>query len=294
MLCQLCSRLNISPYDLLSNKGNKVISKSYFLVRNNVASQKIHQVREKPLQVKKVIPWSQAESEIKTICQENPLPPLEAVARRFARHPGTIKSHFPKESKLIVFRYREYLNNRHPPPKEVRKTLRLALKEQPPPSLQCVLRRLGCRDTGYYYYRHYRELCLAVSQRFKTHRNNPFSQEADGKQLHKTLTEYPPPSFSEVARRLGHTREFVRRKFPELSNAIVTRYTHYQTALRNEMSVRLRHAITVAAQQIIASGEYVSEARVRNRVKEHLKKIGRDSLFKQALREVKREMGLTK
>ena len=111
---------------------------------------------------------------------------------------------------------------------------------------------------GSYYYSHYTELCLAISQRCKNHRNNPFSQEADGKQLHNTLTEYPPPSFSEVVRRLGHTREFVRRKFPELSKAIVTRYTHYQAALRNEMSVRLRHAIRVAAQQIIASGEYVS------------------------------------
>ena len=294
MLCQLCSRLNISPYDLLSNKGNKVISKSHLWVRNSVPSQKIHQIRKKPPQVKEVVPWNQAESEIQAICREDPPPSLEAVARRFERHSGTIKNHFPKQSKLITIRYREYINKRHPPPEKVRKALRLALKEQPPPSLQCVLRRLGCRDTGSYYYSHYTELCLAVSQRFKNHRNNPFSQEADGKQLHNTLTEYPPPSFSEVVRRLGHTREFVRRKFPELSKAIVTRYTHYQAALRSEMSVRLRHTIRVAAQQIIASGEYVSEARVRNRVKEHLKKIGRDSLFKQALREVKREMGLTK
>ena len=47
-------------------------------------------------------------------------------------------------------------------------------------------------------------------------------------------------------------------------------------------------------EQIIASGLYVSEARVKEYAKQQIAKIGRDSLFKQALREVKSEMDLIK
>lgn len=118
--------------------------------------------------------------------------------------------------------------------------------------------------------------------------------DADSKYLHNTLSEYPPLSFSEVSRRLSHTREFVRRKFPELSEAVVSRYLQYQAALRKEAAHRLRHAVRIAAQEIMRSGQYVSEAKVREHVRRHLPKLGRDSLFKQALREVKLELGFTK
>jgi hypothetical protein len=209
-------------------------------------------------------------------------------------NPPKVKRHFPSLCDKIASRYWQYVENRHPSPSGVRKVFRAALKQQPPPSLQRVLRLLGCRDTGYYYYYNYRDLCLSVTHRYKEHRNKPFNKDADGKRLQATLTEQPPPSFSEVAKRLGHTREFIRKKFPELSKAVVSRYLHYQTALRKETAERLRHAIRVAAQEIVVSGQYVSEARVRERLRQRLPKLGRDILFKQALREVKLELGITK
>ncbi|HEY0323630.1 MAG TPA: hypothetical protein VGC66_21935 [Pyrinomonadaceae bacterium] len=112
--------------------------------------------------------------------------------------------------------------------------------------------------------------------------------------MEATFIEEPPPSFSEVARRFRHNREFIRRKFPELSKAITAQYTHYQSAVHKETAERLRNVIREVIEQIIASGLYVSEARVKEYAKQQIAKIGRDSLFKQALREVKSEMDLIK
>jgi hypothetical protein len=106
------------------------------------------------------------------------------------------------------------------------------------------------------------------------------------------LNEEPPSSFSEHARRLGHKRDFVRAKFPELSKAVTSRYLHYTKVLRKEKAERLRRAIRKAIKQLVASGLNASEARVKSRVKQDLPNLGRDIHFKQALREVKAEVGL--
>jgi AraC-like DNA-binding protein len=219
---------------------------------------------------------------------------MEAVARRMGYHPPKVKSHFPEQCEQIISRYWKHVEGKHPSSNEVRKALRSALKENPPPSLQRVLRRLGCKNTGYYYYSNYPDMSRAIAQRYKEYRNKPFDKNVDGERLRLILKEDPPPSLSDVAKRLGHSRDFVRRKFPELTGAITSRYLYYQTALRKERAESLRHSIREAVQQIIASGQYVSEAKVSAHVRQCLTYIGRDSLFKQALREVKQEMGLIK
>lgn len=66
-----------------------------------------------------------------------------------------------------------------------------------------------------------------------------------------------------------------------------------QSVLRKDKADRLRLVIREAAEQIVAAGLYVSEARVKDYAKHRLPNLGRGSLFKQALREIKLEMGLT-
>jgi hypothetical protein len=167
-----------------------------------------------------------------------------------------------------------------------------ALEEAPPPSLQSVLRRLGCVNTGYYYYSKYPDICFAITGRYKEWRNNPFHESKDQKRLKAALKENPPPSFSEIARRFRHNREFMRSKFPELSEKLTSRYQNYQKTLRKEKAEKLRHAIKDAIQQLIASGLYVSEARVKTLVKQQIPILGRDCLFREALREMKAEAGI--
>jgi DNA-binding Xre family transcriptional regulator len=280
-LCQLCSRLDISPLDLLAGQYNEEDTK-----RRNVIFKE-----DVPL-LRVTVPWSELEHELRATLQEEPPPSMEEVARRMGYYPPKVKRHFPQLCEQIIFRYREYQKSTHPRPEEVLRALESALKESPPSSLQSILRRLGCQDTGYYYYRHYRELCFAITDRFKKYRNNPFNRDEDRERLEAALSEEPPPSFSEVARRFRHNREFIRLKFPELSKAVTTRYAHYQIVLRKQNAERLRYVIRKAVEQLTASGVYASEARVKEYAKQHLPKLGRSILFKQALLEVKSEMGL--
>jgi DNA-binding Lrp family transcriptional regulator len=282
VLLQICSRLNIQPLDLLSDQGNEDILNTQHLILE----------RDIPLQ-KKITSWDKVESRIQAALQESIPPSLEAIARGMGRYPLTVKRHFPELCEQIITRYREYINNRHPPHKEIKQALQAALKENPPPSLQRVFRRLGCRSTGYYFYSNYAHLCYAVAKRYLQHRNSPFDIDLDRERLRAALVEDPPPSFSEVARRLNHKRDFVRGKFPELSKAVTVRYLNYQSVLRKDKAQRLRRVIREATEQILAAGLYVSEARVKEYARRHLPNLGRDSLFKEALREVKSEMGLT-
>jgi hypothetical protein len=62
--------------------------------------------------------------------------------------------------------------------------------------------------------------------------------------------------------------------------------------VRKENAMNLPNVIREAVGKITASGLYVSEARVKDHAQQQLPKLGRCSLFKQALREVKSEMGL--
>jgi AraC-like DNA-binding protein len=275
--------LNVSPQDLLSDRGNDaMLEKRHLMLERDI-----------PLP-KQVTPWDEVESTLCTALEETPPPSMEAVARRMGYYPPKVKRHFPEQCEQIISRYWKYVKGRHPSDSEVRQAFRAALKEYPPPSLQRVVRRLGCKSTGYYYYRKYPDMCHAVAQHFKEYRNKPFNKNADSERLRLILTEDPPPSLSEVAKRLGHSREFLRRKFPELTGSITLRYLYHQRALRKKKAENLRHLIKEAAQRIIASGQYVSEAKVKAHVRERLTNVGRESLFKQAFREVKLEIGLIK
>lgn len=278
----ICSRLNVAPADMLAEQGNEEYLKRHHIVVEDLPS------------LGRITSWSEIEVKLEAALQECPPPSMESVARNLGYNSPKIRRHFPKLCERIISRYKEYKKNSHPSPTEIKRAFRVALKQFPPPSLQTVLRGLGCKGTGYYYYNNYRDLCLQVSGRFLQYRTKPFKEDKDRGRLEAMLVEEPPPSFSEVARRFGRKRDFLRLKFPELSKAITARYRYHQYALRNNNAERLRNAIIEAIRQVIALGQYVSERRVKNLVRQQLPQLGRDSIFKQTLRDLKAETGLTR
>jgi len=212
-LCHLCTRLDISPMDLLCKKEGETLSEGCaVLPRHNDPMQKL------------TTPWSEVESNLQAALQELPPPSMEAIGRRLGYSPPRLKGHFAILYEQISSRYKSYIKAIHPSPGFIQNTLKSALKEKPPPSLQSVFRRLRCRDTGYYYYSHHLDLCVAVAKRYKDHRNKPFDKKLTQEQLVAALKEDPAPSFSSLAKRLGHTREFFRQKYPELTRAIASRH----------------------------------------------------------------------
>ena len=278
-LYHLCTRLKLSPTEILCEGEVEVLSGN--------AARPLNEVLPKL-----VVPWDQVEHNLRSALQEGRPPSMEAIARRLGYYPPLLKRHFPTLCKQIISRYSSYIKSTHPPLVVILKTLKSALEEQPPPSLQSVFRRFGCRDTGYYYYSHYFELCVAIAQRHKDYRNKPFDRKMAEEKLRAALKEEPAPSFSSVARRLGHSREFFRQKFPELTKAIASRHMQCRSRQQRNRAEDLRSTIREIVKVIVASGLYVSERRVKERLRQQQFTVGRDSLFKQALREIKTEMGL--
>jgi transcriptional regulator with XRE-family HTH domain len=282
VLYRICSKVNLSLLDLMLGTENEEMAER----RRIILGQTTPMPREPT-------PWIEVEGQLHEALQEFPPSSMEEVARRMGYYQPKIRYHFPELCAQIVSRYNENMKSKHPNPSAVRKVFRVALEEQPPPSLQSVLRRLGCRDTGYYYYHNYPDLCSAIAQRFKSYRNKPFNMDFEREQLEAALLEDPAPSLSAMAAQLGRTRDFLSRKFPELTKAIATRHVYYQTSSRKEKAQRLRDAIREAVKQLIASGLNISEARVRAHVIQQLPGPGNDLLFKSALREIKAEMSIT-
>lgn len=283
MLCRLCFRLGISPFSLFSKPPTQV-----------TIEQPSEVCLPKAINLKGIVPWNKVNDYLHVVLKETPPPSLEAVGRRMGYYPPRLKSHFPKLCKKIASRYWKYIESKHPSPVEVKKVLQSALKEQPAPSLQSILRRLGCRDTGYYYYSNYYDLCVAVARRYLERRNKPFDGMIDGKLLQDALSEDPPPSLSELGRRLHHSREFLRRQFPELTKAIVARYIQYQKVLTEKRTSALRQIIRQAVAHITAVGLYASNARVEDYLKLHQAGVGRRDTFQRVFTEVKGEMGIVK
>ncbi|MFL6255027.1 MAG: hypothetical protein ACJ74T_08380 [Pyrinomonadaceae bacterium] len=281
VLCHLCARLNLSPVDLLCEKNDEVWLENYV-----TAHSKDEPKRKLP------VAWEEIEDKLQVALGEFPPPSLEAIARQLGYYPARLKGNCPEVCGQIISRYRSYIRSTHPTSRLVIKTLRSAMKEEPPPSLQSVFRRLGCKDTGYYYYSNYFDLCTAIAQRYKNFRNKPFDKKVTEKQLKSALTENPPPSFSSVAKRLGHKRDFFRQKYPEIARAIASRHMQHRRAQQRERATQLREMIRAAIKSILAFGKYVSEARVKEYLRQHRFSSGRDSLFKQALHEMKSEMGI--
>jgi transcriptional regulator with XRE-family HTH domain len=283
VLCRLCFKLGISPFSLFSEPPKQI-----------AIDQPSNIYRPKAIHLKAIVPWNNVKDYLQAALKETPPPSLEAVGRRIGYYPPRLKNHFPKLCERIASRYWKYIESKHPSPGEVKKVLKSALKEQPPPSLQSILRRLGCRDTGYYYYSNYYDLCIAIARRYTERRNKPFDRMIDGKLLQDALSEDPPPSLSELGRRLYHGRKFLRLKFPELSKAVAARYMQYQNTIKEKRADTLRQTIRQAVTHITAAGLYVSAARVKEYVKQRQAGVGREYLFQQAFSEVKVEMGIVK
>lgn len=281
ILFRICSKVNIPILDLLSGAVSEEA-----VERRRIILGLATPMRKEP------VPWIEVEGKLREALEESPPPSMEETARRMGYYQPKIRYRFPELCSQIVSRHKEHLKNKHPDQRLVRRAFRAALEEQPPPSLQSVLRRLGCRDTGYFYYQNYPDLCSAVANRFKSYKTKSFDIDFERGRLEAALVEDPAPSLSELAKRLGRKRDFLRRKFPELTKAIVTRHLYYRTSFNSQKAETLRDAIREAVKQIVASGLYVSERRVKAYVSRRLASTGRSSLFKQALREIKSEMGI--
>jgi len=171
----------------------------------------------------------------------------------------------------------------------VERILSEASTREVPPSLQSVFREIGCTNTGYRYYRLFPELCSAISARYKEANLKKFDVSKVTKVLNSALAEHPPPSYSEVARRIGCTRENLKKKLPELSKIVNKRYKNHIAIFREENNRQLHEEIRRALLDLRMNGSPVSMNKVRNL----LPRKWNDARFKTAYALVAAEMSST-
>lgn len=167
-----------------------------------------------------------------------------------------------------------------------------ALEEYPPPTVKDLARRLGVSDR--LLYARFRELVLLVSARVKQ-----YMRRTVGARmlivLEGALDEYPPPTMSEVARRIapspaGNRNSSVWKYHPEMCRAISARHAAYReergAAKMKILEAEMRRAVA----DLCRRGIYPSEQKVLS-VLENSPGMRRAD-FAEVLRQVREEFGL--
>lgn len=103
--------------------------------------------------------------------------------------------------------------------------LRAALEENPPPSFTRIAKRIGCSNNA--IRNRFPELSVRISSRFLEYNNWSFDPVEVKKVLDSAIKETPPPSITEIIRRLGGRRSHrkLQKEFPAEYSKIVARYS---------------------------------------------------------------------
>jgi F0F1-type ATP synthase membrane subunit b/b'/transcriptional regulator with XRE-family HTH domain len=272
MILKLCFPSDISPTELFKKRGE---------ITNEISLLAV---------IEKVGGKEEMESLLKDFLEEHPPPSANEVSRRTFWTTTRLQRNFPIEYKKIVERYSEHIKQKTPEltNDEVETILRTALKEKPAPSLQSVFRKLGCRNTGYRYYRKFPELCAKIAAQHKKSNLKKFNIGAAKKVMQQALNEDPPPSFSEVARRLSCTRENLKKKLPKLSASLNEKYKDYLKNSRQQNEQQLHDEL----RKVLTSLQNENATISMNKVEKLLPRKWNDKNFKAGYKLTTKEMNL--
>jgi predicted DNA-binding protein YlxM (UPF0122 family) len=233
----------------------------------------------------KTLTKEEIKSKLAEYCNENPPPSANKVARRIGWRTTRFQRNFPIQYKTIVERYLPYQADKLPnyTGEQIEEILIKAINETPPPSLQSVFRRIGCRNTGYRYYSRFPELCERISNLYKQANKKEFDIEKAERVLKSALKEKPTPSFSEVARRLKCNRTTLYKKFPKLSGMLHEKYESSLKIIRDKNKQEMYDEIAKVIDTLQAGQKSVTE----NAVRRLLKRKWNDKNFKKAYKEIR-------
>jgi hypothetical protein len=116
--------------------------------------------------------------------------------------------------------------------------LRLILDEYPPPSPHKMSKRLGCHILT--IKQHLPELFSLAQERYSAFKAERFDRKRMQSSLSAAIEEYPPPSLSSMAKRLGCSRALLRLIFPEDCRLIVKRHLEFRMVFANREDARIQ------------------------------------------------------
>lgn len=273
MILKLCLPLRITPVQLFQKRDDTGF-----------------EIILEPPSIGKIVGGEDLKTYLNNFMEESPPPSASEVSRRTGWTTIRLQRNFPGEYKLIVENYTESRKRKIPAltDDETERILIDALKEKPPLSLQSVFRKMGCRSTGYRYYRRFPELCARIADRYKQSNLKKFNVGRAKSIIRQALVEKTPPSFSEVAGRIECTRENLRKKFPELSASLNERYKDYLEISRQDNLRQLHDEVKKALLNLQSGNKTIS----MNKVKKLLPRKWNDENFKKAYRSITDELNL--
>jgi hypothetical protein len=129
----------------------------------------------------------------------------------------------------------------YPTDEVIREALTHALLQPTPPPLKTVARELGFRSDASLYCR-FPDLCRDFAKRNAISRQQRI--DADRDRVLAALTETPPPTVEEVARRIGDcTASAIKHRFPDLYTKLVQKLPERKAILREQQRAILELAL---------------------------------------------------
>ncbi|MHB1934996.1 MAG: TniQ family protein [Acidobacteriaceae bacterium] len=169
---------------------------------------------------------------------------------------GYIQQKFPELCRAIRQKIDHAKQSR---PDEIRSALEGALRENPPPYLSDLARRLGY-SASTVLRAHAPHLCDRLRSRYRRH---VLKRRADlESKFLAALEETPVPSVNALCRRLDITRWFTDQYFPETRNALAARRRQWVSAETKRRRERLFQDVRDIAVTLQSQGLYPSTNRI--------------------------------
>lgn len=170
----------------------------------------------------------------------------------------------------------------------IKQELLKALKEYPPKSVTEIRKRLGLKSKSILY-DCFSDICRQISSNYILYRKQDKHQQIENALSQVNQDEYPPPSLTEVAKRIGIGVRALYEHFPEKCYEIAAKYTNYKHESALQRQEEVRQQVRFAALQLHNQGMRPTAAKINK----FLNNPGRmlDKTAQTTLSEILHELG---
>jgi DNA-binding MarR family transcriptional regulator len=251
-LCDIARRLNFKSVEWLRH-GYPVLSKQ--IVVNYRKSGRSHWWR-KPGAARICERADIRDLLERSLAKEHSVSPgAIAVSLGYANE-GCIQNRFPELCRAIRRKIRQEKKARIC---AMQMSLKNALNDEPPPSLNELAKRLGYASSGVLR-TYFSTLCDKLLARRRRHRRLQFLELK--KKLKATLLEWPAPCIASVCRRFNVQRGALQKMYPHEYAALRSRYLHTRREIWERRRQQLRQEVHRVVEKLHREGKFPSIGRV--------------------------------
>lgn len=271
LLLKMCLALKISALDLLrsgkcggSDCESAVVTHKEYLT-GSPAEAVEHDAYTRPVNWGESESLERVERKLREALGEVPPSSLTKIAGELKCTRATLRKKFPTLAARVAARAQAYY--RTPASHErMSEVLQAALKEEPPPPLADVSRRIGKGASTTTLHKKFPEESREIVERYGAARKRRLDNAALETQLRAALEMNPPPSTPELSRKIGVAGATLYSKFPDLFKTIANRFAVYRRERDARNKELAKAEIKAICECSLREGVYPSAALVRSRL----------------------------